>query len=406
MLLAFALAALSAPAAPAAAPACTITGTPGRDVLAGRNGADVICGRGGDDVIEGGRGNDRLLGGTGADLLVGGAGLDILVGERGRDTLKGGDGADLLVAVDGVRDTVLGGRGPDRARLDGRDRRLSVEKVFGRDGALLAAGDIADCHRAGRDFADETASLLDQNPGARVAALGDNAYPASEADLGIFTSCYASTWGRAKARTRPAIGNHEYDIPAAAAYFDYFGAAAGARGKGWYSYDLASWHIVVLNGECANVGCAAGSEQERWLRADLARSATSCTLAYWHTPRFSSGKNGTLDPVPSAALGDVWRALYAAGVDVVLNGHDHDYERFAPQTPEGLRDDARGIREFVVGTGGSGLSDFLAVLPTSEVRESQTYGVLRLTLRVGGYAWRFLPIAGASFADSGSSLCH
>jgi hypothetical protein len=196
---------------------------------------------------------------------------------------------------------------------------------------------------------------------------------------------------------------HDYLTPGARDYFQYFGATAGELGKGYYSYDLGAWHIVVLNSLCwAAAGCAAGSPQESWLRADLAAHATECTLAYWHHPRFSSGLHGNLIPVQP-----FWQALYDNGADVVLNAHDHLYERFAPQDPNGAADSARGIREFIVGTGGRSHSRFgPAILSTSEVRNADTFGVLKLTLHATSYEWEFIPEAGKSFTDSGAAACH
>jgi Calcineurin-like phosphoesterase len=234
-----------------------------------------------------------------------------------------------------------------------------------------------------------------------VATLGDNAYGnGSAAD---FATCYDPTWGRHKARTRPAAGNHEYLTPRASAYFAYFGPAAGAATAGYYSYDLGSWHIVVLNSECAEIGgCQAGSAQERWLRADLAASAGRCQLAYWHKPLFTSGRvhGGAAETRP------LFQALYAANAEVVLTGHNHQYERFAPQTPTGALDTARGIRQFVVGTGGASHYELGPSKPNSQVRNADTYGVLRLTLHPDGYDWRFLPQAGRTFTDAGSDACH
>ncbi len=193
--------------------------------------------------------------------------------------------------------------------------------------------------------AEITAGLLDGLTGT-VAVLGDTAYENGTPDE--FARCYEPTWGRHKARTRPAVGNHEYGTPGAAGYFAYFGAAAGEAGKGWYSYDLGAWHVVALNSNCSLVGCQAGSEQEQWLRADLAANGARCTVAYMHHPRFSSGNvHGG-----SSAVDPLWRALEADGAELVLAGHDHDYERFAPQTASGALDVERGVRQFVVGTGG------------------------------------------------------
>jgi hypothetical protein len=263
------------------------------------------------------------------------------------------------------------------------------------DAVLVGAGDIARC---GAEGDEATAALLDRIPGI-VFTAGDNAYPSgTDRD---FDRCYNVGWGRHRERTRPAPGNHEYRSGSADPYFDYFGERAGPRHLGWYSYDAGDWHVVVLNSNCSEVGCRRGSDQEQWLRADLAAHPAACTLAYWHHPRFSSGMHGNHDRVK-----DFWDALYEAGADVVVSGHDHDYERFAPMTPDGELDTARGIREFVVGTGGGDLRPFEQTVPNSEVRESGTFGVLKLTLRRGGYDWEFVPAAGATFRDSGSGTCH
>jgi acid phosphatase type 7 len=266
----------------------------------------------------------------------------------------------------------------------------------GADPVLLAAGDIADCDSDGDEA---TAKLLDGLSGT-VAALGDTVYESGTPQQ--FADCYDPTWGRHKRRTRPAVGNHEYLTSGAAGYFGYFGAAAGDPAKGYYSYDLGSWHIVVLNSNCTPVGgCGAGSPQETWLRQDLDAHPTSCTLAYWHHPRFSFGKY-TDDPHTQA----LWQALYEAGAEIVLSGHDHNYQRWAPQTPSGARDDARGIREFVVGTGGK--NDYPLKTPPANAEKfnDDTFGILQLTLHPTSYDWQFLPVAGEGFTDSGGSTCH
>jgi acid phosphatase type 7 len=262
---------------------------------------------------------------------------------------------------------------------------------------LIGAGDIADCSNLAG--AEATAKLLEVNPGT-VMALGDLAYPNGTAEN---FKCYDQTWGRVKNRTRPAVGNHEFHSQGATYYFEYFGAAAGDPKTGYYSYDLGAWHIVVLNSECKEVGgCQARAPEEKWLRADLAAHPTACSLAYFHKPRFSSGLNHGDDPEITA----FWQALYDNNVELVLNGHDHDYERFAPQDPNGKADSKRGIREFVVGTGGKSHREFGFTRPNSEVRNNDAYGVLKLTLKPGGYAWQFLPEAGKTFTDSGSGTCH
>jgi len=257
---------------------------------------------------------------------------------------------------------------------------------------LVGAGDIGDCRTPGPAM---TATLLDAIAGT-VFTLGDNAYPSGSAK--DYQDCYDPQWGRHKARTRPVPGNHEYETAAAAAYFAYFGASAGPPGVGYYSYDLGAWHVVALN---SNVPLGASSAQASWLRDDLAASPRRCTLAYWHHPLFSSGENGD-----TLAARELWAILYEAGVDLVMAGHDHDYERFAPQDPQGRSDPARGIREFVVGTGGAPPYQFARVRDNSEVRVSGQYGVLRLTLLSDAYQWEFVTASGPGVGDSGTDRCH
>ena len=261
---------------------------------------------------------------------------------------------------------------------------------------LVGAGDIADC--TDLSGAEATAKLLEQTPGT-VMAVGDLAYP--DGSKKNFT-CYEKTWGRVKARTRPAPGNHEFHAAGARPYFDYFGAAAGPK-EGYYSYELGTWHILALNSECKDIGgCGANSREAKWLRADLAAHPAACTLAYFHKPLFSSGSAHGNDPEMKA----LWQALYDANAEVVINGHDHNYERFAPQNPDGGSDPERGIREFVVGTGGKGHRPMALLKPNSESQNADTFGVLKLTLRAGSYDWQFIPEAGKSFADSGTAKCH
>jgi hypothetical protein len=265
----------------------------------------------------------------------------------------------------------------------------------GGDAILIGAGDIADCSLDG-DSA--TAALVEANPGA-VFTAGDNVYPHGSADE--FRDCYGPTWGRFLDRTRPAAGNHDWETKDVAGYLGYFGAVAAPNGTSWYSYDLGTWHVVVLDSDCASVGgCAADSPQGRWLAADLKSSQAQCTLAIWHHPRFSSGEHGN-----DATVAPFWKALYDAGADLVINGHDHDYERFAPQDPDGREDRARGIRQFVVGTGGAALRSFPTSVPNSELRATVSHGVIRLVLHPTSYEWRFIPTAG-DFSDSGRGPCH
>ncbi|MBW4623610.1 MAG: metallophosphoesterase [Cyanosarcina radialis HA8281-LM2] len=259
------------------------------------------------------------------------------------------------------------------------------------DPVFVGAGDIANCFT---DTDEATAKLLDGIPG-KVFTLGDNVYNDGAAEE--FKQCYQLNWGRHKQRTFPSPGNHDYHSRGAAPYYAYFGANTGPAGRGYYSYNLGQWHIISLN---SNVDAAKGSEQEKWLRADLAANPKACTLAYWHHPVFSSGQHGN-DPI----MQDIWQTLYEYEVDVVLNGHDHNYERFALQNPDGQADPERGIRQFVVGTGGTSLRSEAAVRPNSEVRNFEAHGVLKLTLRSTSYDWEFVPIAGATFKDKGSADC-
>jgi len=275
---------------------------------------------------------------------------------------------------------------------------LTAEPSAGQTSAvtLVGAGDISRCDSAG-DTA--TAELVDSISGT-VFTAGDNAY--KEGTQYQFNNCYDPTWGRVKARTKPAVGNHEYRTPEASGYFTYFDAAAGEPGKGYYSYNRGAWHIIVLNSECEHLqgGCEPTSPMLTWLKNDLAAHPTRCTLAYFHKPLFSSGySRGNPEVRP------LWNALYAAHADAVVSGHDHVYERFARQTPSGALDE-RGIREFVVGTGGADHGGFNTRQPHSQVRNAKTYGVLKLRLQSAGYSWRFVPVSGKTFTDSGFNYCH
>lgn len=250
---------------------------------------------------------------------------------------------------------------------------------------VLAAGDIGDCTSAGDEA---TAALMDGLAGT-VLALGDLAYPDGSDDA--FTRCYGPTWGRHRDRTRPVPGNHDWTTPDAAGFFRFFSMTAPA----WRSFELGAWHVVALDSNCAAVGgCGPESPQGRWLQADLAgSSAARCTLAYWHHPLRSSGRVHGGEPT----VEPLWRAIAAAGADVVLNGHEHVYERFAPED---------GVPEFVVGTGGASLYAFGPARPGSEVRDNSTHGVLELTLDDGSYRWRFVPVAGGTFSDAGTGTCR
>jgi uncharacterized protein YjdB len=262
---------------------------------------------------------------------------------------------------------------------------------------LVGAGDIGN----GSSQEAATATLLDGIAGT-VFTAGDNAYPGGF--MSDFMSNYDPYWGRHKARTRPSPGNHEYNddhSSSAPDYYRYFSPVVyvGDSAKYWYSYDIGAWHIVVIN---TWIDMSVGSPQEVWLRADLAASTKRCSLAYMHYPRFSSGSHhGSYSSVQP-----IWQALYDYGAEITIAGHDHEYERFAPQTPSGQLDVAKGIRSFVVGTGGAGLYGFGSTLPNSEVRDANTFGVIKLTLGDGTYSWEFIPIPGQTFTDSGSGTCH
>lgn len=288
------------------------------------------------------------------------------------------------------------------------------------DPVIAAAGDIA-CggdHNVSLTQCQEmkTSDLLVQMNPAAVLPLGDTQY-----DVGAYKyyltgrgpgtgTGYDPTWGRVKSITRPAVGNHEYGTAQAAGYFDYFNGVgnvsgpAGDRDKGYYSFDVGSWHLIALNSNCAQAGgCGAGLPQEQWLRQDLAANQRNCTLAYMHEPLWSSSGSTTAD---NPNVRPLVQALYDHGAELLLVGHAHNYERFAPQTPTGQLDESRGVRQIIVGTGGRSLNAFGTIEPNSEVRDSTTYGVLKVTLRARSYEWEFLPIAGGAFKDSGSNACH
>ncbi|MGH7530644.1 MAG: PKD domain-containing protein [Gemmatimonadales bacterium] len=290
------------------------------------------------------------------------------------------------------------------------DIRVTVADPFGAIGrdstavtitapVLLLAGDIGDCQRVGDD---QTATILDGQDGV-VMPLGDNAY--LNGTIEEYRDCYDPTWGRHKDRTRPAAGNHDYNTPNAAGYFAYFGAAAGDPDKGYYAFTVGTWRVLVVNtGPDRPVLLAAGSAQEQWLRAELAAATQDCVLAVWHHPRFSM----TLDRDPQRpAVKPLWDALYEYGADLVVNGHDHNYQRYAPQRPDGTADPQFGIPQITVGTGGGeGLYAFGEPIPNVAAFDNETWGVLKLTLRPGAYDWRFLPVEGRTFTDAGSGTCH
>ena len=251
---------------------------------------------------------------------------------------------------------------------------------------LVGAGDISKCSN---DNDAKTARLLDSIPGT-VFTTGDNVY--TSGTYSEFMNCYNSTWGRHKSRTMPVPGNHEYITPRAEGYYSYFGVPR------YYAYDRGEWRIYALNSE---INTSATSRQVVWLKADLAQNPRKCVMAYWHRPRWSSGKAHGSDPKTQ----ELWNALVDAKAELVIAGHEHNYERFAPMNKTGQLDRS-GVREIIVGTGGASHYGFGTILPTSRVRNGDTYGVLKLTLRPDGYDWNFIPVAGKTFTDRGSTLCQ
>jgi hypothetical protein len=289
----------------------------------------------------------------------------------------------------------------------------------GGDPTIATAGDIA-CDPLNSNFKGgagtssncaqrAVSDLMVGQAFSAVLPLGDNQYYCG--GLSDYQQSYDLSWGRLLSVTRPVVGNHEYvtsggtgcdTTGSASGYFSYFGSRAGSIGKGYYSYDVGSWHLIALNSNCSSAGgCSSSTPQGQWLAADLAAHKNACILAYWHIPLFSSGGRA------SSNSQTFWTALYNAGADVILNGHDHIYERFAPQTPAGARDDARGLREFIVGTGGANHTSLATLAANTQVQNTNTFGILRLTLHANSYDWQFVPAAGTgSFTDSGTQSCH
>jgi 3',5'-cyclic AMP phosphodiesterase CpdA len=236
-----------------------------------------------------------------------------------------------------------------------------------------------------------TAELVVAAKPQTVLALGDNQYEKGE--LEGYQRSYEPTWGRFKNRTKPVAGNHEYYTADAKGYYDYFGSLAGDRRRGYYSFNLGAWHLIALNSNCEAVGgCGVGSPQEKWLQADLKANKRQCTLAYWHHPRYSSGIHGN-----NQSMEAFWQDLQQAKAELVLSGHDHDYERFAPQ---------KGLRQFVVGTGGKNLYPFKKIQPQSEAHSDEDYGVLKLVLKPASYEWQYVATATGNFRDQGQSPCQ
>ena len=297
----------------------------------------------------------------------------------------------------------------DGAYFDSRETALAPQLVLDTgsttptpappgDPVLVGAGDIS--HSGVGDSA--TAALLDHivaeagQSTVQVFTTGDNVYTSGTTTQ--FDTLYHPTWGRHKEITRPSPGNHDYETEGAAGYYDYFGPLAGPSERGYYSYDLGTWHIVSLN---TQIGMAAGSPQHTWLRNDLANSEERCALAYWHKPLFTSGPHG-----PGRATRPLFRVLYDHDAEVVVTGHNHNYERFAPMTPSGALARRNGVREFVAGMGGRSHYGFGTIQPNSQARNSNTYGVLKLTLRNDSYDWQFVPEEGKAYSDLGTKACH
>lgn len=266
---------------------------------------------------------------------------------------------------------------------------------------LVGAADISYC---GEQFlGDEAtakvlAAVIEQYPDVQIFTAGDNVQ--GKGIMAEYLNCFTPSWGQFKERIHPAPGNHDYMTNQGAPYYTYFGAQAGEAGQGYYSYDMGEWHIIALNSNCNDIGCREGSRQVEWLRQDLENNNKRCTMMYWHHPRFSSGHAGNYGSVY-----DFWRIGMEYGVEMVVSGHDHGYERFAPQDIDG-KATTLGIRQFVVGTGGATLRDWGEVKPNSEIRDNETNGVIKFTLYPDRYEWEFLPSEGGTFTDSGSGVCH
>jgi hypothetical protein len=272
---------------------------------------------------------------------------------------------------------------------------------------VIGAGDIARCGNKFLPNAEATAKLLDgfleplpESTPAVVITFGDNAYKKGSTEE--FANCYGPTWGRHKDRTRPSVGNHEYKTHGAKPYYDYFGETAGDPNEGYYSFDLGDWHLISLNTVCDKTGgCGEGSSQYRWLVEDLQKTDMKCVMAYSHHPLFSSGHHGG-----DKRVRPLFQALYNAGVELYISGHEHHYERFGPQDPSGNADLERGVRQFIVGTGGRELRRIGRGRPNSELRSRESYGVIRFRLLENRYEWVFIPVEGSSLTDSGEGVCH
>jgi hypothetical protein len=284
--------------------------------------------------------------------------------------------------------TPTSGGNPTATRTPTRTPTLAATTTSSAgDAVLVGAGDISSCSN---NNDEATAKLLDGISGT-VFNAGDNAYDSGS--ISEYTNCYDPTWGRHKSRTKPSPGNHEYGTSGAAGYFQYFNNVSA-----YYAYNLGAWRIYSLNSE---IDTSASGAQGTWLQSDLAANPKACVLAYWHKPRWSSGNtHGS-----ASGMQAIWQILYNAGAEVVISGHEHNYERFAQMNATGGTV-SQGLREFVVGTGGGGHYGFGSALASSEVRNSSTFGVLKMTLHSGSYDWQFVPVSGSTFTDSGSANCH
>jgi hypothetical protein len=342
------------------------------------------------------------------------------VAVTGYDLYRGSTLIASLGLVNAYSDTTVSANTTYTYTIKARDRAGNVSSASntvtvrtptsgGTSPVIATAGDIACANTdagynggAGTSTTCQqlaTSNLLINGGFAAVLVLGDNQY--NSGSLTQFNAVYNPTWGRVKSITRPTIGNHEYGTSNASGYFTYFGSAAGDPAKGYYSYDIGTWHVVTLNSNCTIVACTAGSAQEQWLRADLSAHPSTCTVVTTHHARWSSGHDGD-----NTFLQPLWQAMIDGGVDVLLSGHSHNYERFAPQNASGGLDNTNGIRQLVVGTGGAFFTGVGSAHPNSQVRNNDTFGILKMTLRPTGYDWQFIRAAGGSFTDSGSTACH
>ncbi|HEY3233707.1 MAG TPA: metallophosphoesterase, partial [Polyangiaceae bacterium] len=342
----------------------------------------------------------------GAQAMAGTAGVSGTAGGGGIPAVDGGGGSGGGAPAGGTAGTGgSAGIGGGLAIGGSSGTGGAASSCSTGDPVFAGAGDIATNGGAQSQTADILDMLFPMSAPAcagTVFTAGDNAY--SNGTLNQFNMYFDPTWGKHKARMRPTPGNHDYGTANAAGYFDYFNGVgvmtgpAGERGKGYYSYDVGAWHMIAINSNCSAIGgCNPGSPQETWLRADLTATTAKCVLAYWHHPRFSSGTNHG----DAVEMQPIWQALYDSDADVVISGHDHEYERFGPQTPTGTADASRGMVEFVVGTGGAGLYTCGTLEATSIKCDNTSHGVLKLTLHPTSYDFEFIPIVGDTFTDSG-----